>query len=58
MTTPPAATPKIREAQDEVLRLARSGFTGTLVFDFKDGVPLAVKVTESRRLGDSRPTLP
>ena len=39
-----------RTALEEMLRRAASGFTGSLVFDFKDGVPLSVKVTESRRL--------
>jgi len=47
---PVGANPKVREAIEEVARCVRVGFTGSLVFEFKDGIPLAVKVTECRRL--------
>ena len=47
---PASLSVQTRAALEEVLGRAASGFTGTLVFDFKDGVPLAMKVTESRRL--------
>ena len=52
MDNPPKSTnPKVLDALEQIVQRARTGFTGSLVFDFKDGVPLALKVTESRRLG-------
>lgn len=45
------ATPKVREAVEEIARCVRTRFTGNLVFDFKEGVPLSVKATECRKLG-------
>ena len=48
---PADASPKVREAVAELLNRAHTRFTGSLLVDFKDGIPLAVKVTECRRLG-------
>ena len=48
---PPGANPKVREAIEEVARCVRVGFTGSLVFEFKDGIPQERKVIDCRRLG-------
>jgi hypothetical protein len=42
-------TPRVQQVVEEVLRCAAASFTGTLVFDFKEGVPTGVKRTEMRR---------
>lgn len=44
------APPKVREALEEVARCASSNFTGSLTFDFKEGIPLSRKITDSKRL--------
>jgi hypothetical protein len=44
-------SPRVREVVDEVLRAAQTGFTGNLALDFKDGIPMGVRRTETRRLG-------
>jgi len=51
ITLPVGTNPRLREAVDELLRAAEGRFTGSLVFDLKDGVPCALKRTEARRLG-------
>lgn len=56
MTTdlPAKANPKAREALEEVARCVRVGFTGNLIFSFKDGYPTGVQRTEIRRFGHIR----
>jgi hypothetical protein len=44
-------SPRVREFVDEVLQAAKTGFTGTLALDFKDGMPMGVRKTSVRRLG-------
>jgi hypothetical protein len=48
---PDPVNPKAQEAIGEIVRCVRTGFTGSLVIDFKDGQPLTLKLTECRRLG-------
>ena len=47
-----APTAKAEWALDQVRFAMDAGFTGSLVFDFKDGVPMIVKQTETRRFDD------
>jgi hypothetical protein len=45
----------VREAIEEVARCVRTGFTGSLVFEFKDGIPLERKAVDCLRLGKKEP---
>lgn len=47
--------PRVQECFGEIVTCVRNGFTGTLSLDFKDGVPLSVKVTKARRLKGGEP---
>ena len=48
---PANANPKAREGLEEFARCVRVGFTGNLIFSFKDGCPTGVQRTEIRRFG-------
>ena len=42
---------KVQRAVDKVLACVDIGFTGTLVFEFYDGVPQLCKTTSTQRYG-------
>lgn len=50
-----SVNPRVQECFGEIVACVRCGFTGTLAIDWKDGVPLSVKVTKSRRLKGGEP---
>lgn len=47
--TSEAVSPKVQECFGEIVGCVKSGFTGSLDFDFKDGVPTGVRKTECKR---------
>lgn len=42
-------TPQAEQAIEELVRRVRDGFTGSLVLEFKDGVPQLARTTSVRR---------
>ncbi len=44
-------SPKGAEAVHELLRCIEEGFTGTLQFEFKDGIPQLRRRTDTHRFG-------
>jgi len=48
---PANANPKVHEALEDLLACVRQGFTGSLLLDFKDGIPLVRRRTETHRFG-------
>lgn len=48
---PGVEDPRVVDAVVELTRRAGEGFTGSVEFDFNEGVPHKVRVTAFRRLG-------
>jgi len=53
--SPELTEPKVRRGIGKFIRCVRTGFTGSLDFDFKDGVPMGVRRTDCERFGKPTP---
>jgi len=47
----PVLHPKVEDAMRELAECVAARFTGTLSFDFKEGVPMVRKRLDTRHLG-------
>mgnify|MGYP001302715008 FL=1 len=49
VSAPELADPKLLRCIGEHIQCMRSGFTGSLDFDYKDGVPMGRRMTDCQR---------